>query len=946
MDSTSSINSGLRIGHLNVFHLKNKIPDICALLHTSQPVHLLGLSETRIEQQQNIPDTYIEIPNYTIQRRDSKLKGETGLAIYIHNSIAPIARRRKDLETQNVECLWIEICDPKSKSLLVGIVYRNGSSTYTWYDDFVDMMDAVSGNIKSNVLLLGDFNLDLFKCQPSWTSITSFLGLNQLVTHPTRVTNSTHTLIDHIYTNHPQLVSDVVVLSTSISDHFPIFCTWSMKLSKPPTKGHTTTTYRNFKHFNFDAFYHDLNIAPFTAVCKVNDSDQALTLWYQILLSIFNKHAPIKSKRIKHPKLPPWLTSDIMQAMGVRDRLKKTGQIPEFKKQRNKVKHLVRTAKKKYFEKLVGREKNTSTIWNAVHKIMNTSRHKKNNKESNVYDPNTFNLHFLSIAERLLETKGKQSEIFTSSTILKEFCTNNIKSNDIFILPPITTYEVGKYIKEMSVTTSMGLDGISPFLLKLALPYIVKSLTYIYNLSIKQNKFPSLLKKAKVKPIPKSKELNDLQNYRPISIISIIAKPLEKHIHKHMYQYLIDNNLFSNSQSGFRSKHSCHTALVKMCDEWLTAINRSNIVGTLFLDLKKAFDLVSHNLIIQKLSLYFPGSNLLTLLTSYLTNRTQKVHLNGEYSADGVVYYGVPQGSVLGPLLFCLFINDLPLHITDKTVHCEMFADDTTIYTSHNNTQIIKTKLQHSLNEVHKWCQDNGMILHSDKTKSMVLSTRQKHQIKPLKLDFVLEGNTLEQVHTYRHLGVTIDDELTWHPHISSLCKIISRNLYLLSQLKHFVDIHSLKLFYHAHISSHLTYASTLWDNCSNNVFKLLNSLHRRAAKLMIPDSSCTTNDKLIKLQLLPLKHRLFLNKAVFMFKIINNLTPEYLKSLFFLQTYRHSSRTLILPKTRIDLYKSSLSFSGAVLWNSLPISIRSCKTLKTFRSAVVQHLSKPNTVL
>ncbi|WP_419641917.1 reverse transcriptase domain-containing protein, partial [Thiolapillus sp.] len=222
-----------------------------------------------------------------------------------------------------------------------------------------------------------------------------------------------------------------------------------------------------------------------------------------------------------------------------------------------------------------------------------------------------------------------------------------------------------------------------------------------------------------------------------------------------------------------------------------------------------------------------------------------------------MIRYGIPQGSILGPLLFCIFINDLPLHITSDSVNCEMFADDTSLNASDKNTATVQNELQKSINEVSDWCDKNAMILHPAKTKSMLLATRQKHQLRPLILNLSLKDNHIEQVHEHRYLGIIIDDEFSWRPHITSTCKTILKNLYLLSQLKHFVDTSKQKLFYYAHISPHLTYASTVWDGCSDILFHKLNSLHRRAAKLMMPDLSLTTDAKLQHLGLLPLREKL-----------------------------------------------------------------------------------------
>ena len=221
-------------------------------LYSQYPfIHLFGLSKTRLNYR--VSDESIAIPHYTIYIRDVVKQGETGLFLYVHNFIQNITTRRTDLELQCIESLWVEIRNPKTPSLLVGYVYRNPAATYEWYDEFVTMLDKVSES-KNNVLRLGDFNTDLLKPHVAWESTSSILGLNQLITQPTRVTCSTNTPIDHIYTNNPNLVHSIPVPNIAISDHFPVLCASSIKLPRRPPKGHTTIQYRTFKRFNKDAF--------------------------------------------------------------------------------------------------------------------------------------------------------------------------------------------------------------------------------------------------------------------------------------------------------------------------------------------------------------------------------------------------------------------------------------------------------------------------------------------------------------------------------------------------------------------------------------------------------------------------------------------------------------------------------------------------------------------
>ena len=190
-------------------------------------------------------------------------------------------------------------------------------------------------------------------------------------------------------------------------------------------------------------------------------------------------------------------------------------------------------------------------------------------------------------------------------------------------------------------------------------------------------------------PLPKTNDLSEPNSLRPIPILPLLSKPIERHIHKHLLNFFTEHNLLCQSQSGFRPQHSCYTALAKLCDNWLSTINNSEVVGAIFLDLKKAFNLVNHNILLKKLSLYTANSPFVSLFKSYLELRSQSVYVNGEYSNEGIVRCGIPQGSILGPLVFSIYINDLPLHITSNKVNCDMLADDTSLNTSDKDTDTV-----------------------------------------------------------------------------------------------------------------------------------------------------------------------------------------------------------------------------------------------------------------
>ena len=638
--------------------------------------------------------------------------------------------------------------------------------------------------------------------------------------------------------------------------------------------------------------------------------------------------------------MPPWLTQEIKQAMADRDQSKREKRFNDYRSHRNHVKTLVRQAKKTFFRQIIDKKKNIISVWRAL----NTFTKPRQAKPATNISPDDFNNHFLSVADSLIQ-KHQVNHDADISDKLANFCNEKLGADTTFQIPLMSVHDVGKCISQLKNKRTSGHDWISSNILKLSLPYIVNSLTFIFNLSIQHNIFPTLLKRAKVIPLPKTKDLNDPNKFRPISILSTLSKPLERHIHRHLYQYLDSHKLIYNLQSGFRPQHSCSTALSYLTNSWLTSIKVHKMIGVAFLDLSKAFDLVNHELLLKKLACYHIGVGALNFFRSYLESRTQSVYVNGSYSSEGFIKHGVPQGSILGPLLFSLFINDLPLSITNPNVSCTLFADDATLDFAALEVLQIEESLQSALNDISSWCFSNKMVLNPTKTECMLVAPRQKLQKDLPPLNLFLNSHPIQQVREHRTLGVTIDHCLEWQPHLDNVCKSVSKNLFLLSKLRYFIDAETRKMFFNAHIRPHIDYISVIWDLTSNNSLKKLNSLYRRSAKLIHDRTPISTDEKLRALHMLPLELHLLMNKAVFMRKVTLTKTPLHITELFPRTTnpYAGLRNELVVPWPRIDLVKTSISFSGARLWNALPISIRSIKNIDTFKAQLHAYLSTEN---
>ena len=265
----------------------------------------------------------------------------------------------------------------------------------------------------------------------------------------------------------------------------------------------------------------------------------------------------------------------------------------------------------------------------------------------------------------------------------------------------------------------------------------------------------------------------DVCNYRPVSILSILSKILERHVHITLYGFLEAHKLITPDQSGFRPYHSCETALLKMTDEWLDNIDNGKITGLIYVDLRKAFDTVNHEYLLQKLVAYGVSEESWYWFCTYLTKRTQQVHWQGETSQRQDITVGVPQGSILGPLLFTLYINDLP-DCLDEKVH--MYADDSTLMSTDKTLAALETKMSASFHQMAKWMASNKLTLHVGKTKVQLIGSYKKVTMDT-KFTIEYNGQPLEQIHTAKLLGVYIDSNLTWQNHYDYICKKMSQKI-------------------------------------------------------------------------------------------------------------------------------------------------------------------------
>ena len=305
-------------------------------------------------------------------------------------------------------------------------------------------------------------------------------------------------------------------------------------------------------------------------------------------------------------------------------------------------------------------------------------------------------------------------------------------------------------------------------------------------------------------------------------MLPVLSKVLERHVSDSLTAYMNENNLLHKTQSGFRAYHSCETALNFMTDSWLNAIDRGEMIGVVLVDFKKAFDLVDHDILLTKLKFYGINNETLHWFKSYLSHRQQQVSISNTKSGFKPISCGVPQGSILGPLLFLLFINDLPLYTSN--VSTDMYADDTTLYDIQTSQEAIERNLQIALNELNIWCKSNGMVLNTAKTKVMFVTTKQKRNgLISDKIELKYNNDSLQTITNGKILGIFVDNNLSWTEHIKHITKKIASNVWLLSKIKMFLSLEHHIQFYKSYIQPHIDFCNIVWGNTSEtNKLKIL----------------------------------------------------------------------------------------------------------------------------
>ena len=501
---------------------------------------------------------------------------------------------------------------------------------------------------------------------------------------------------------------------------------------------------------------------------------------------------------------------------------------------RNHVSGGVGEAKASYFTTNLDLHKgNMKKTWKIINEV--SSKHlSKTKKISEIRTGEKVITSPIEIAEAFNNYFSTVGTNLASDIPLTEYCPEYClePTHSIFSLKPPTVETVYKLLTKIDEKKSVGLDNIPNKILKIAADVVAHSLMAIFTASINTGIFPQEWKESRVSPVYKSGARNDPSNCRPISVIPVIAKIFEKIVYEQLYEYLNNYNLLTTCQSGFRSLHSTLTVLAEATNSWSVNIDNGLVNGVVFIDLKKAFDTIDHNIILKKLGNYGVDLNSLKWFESYLTNRTQKCRVNDHLSSSNPVSCDVPQGSNLGPLLFLVYINDLPNCLNWAIPR--MFADDTSASYAAKSMDELQSVINSELVNLHKWLNTNKLSLNIAKTEFMIIGSRQRISAMDDRITIEINDCEVEKVDSVKSLGVYIDKHLNWSIHIEKISKKIASAIGALKRIRPYVTTDTAIQVYRALIQPYFDYCCSVWDGLNQTLNCKIQKLQNRAARIVM----------------------------------------------------------------------------------------------------------------
>ena len=874
-----------------------------------------------------------------------------GISLFIRKNIVYKVRDDLSVFTAYLELLMVEI-KLNTKSYLIGVTYRVPDTNVR---SFIDEINTILEPLRNThqLILMGDFNICLLHENNNGNMFRNIMSSNSLfptILEPTRVATITRegqevvteSLIDNIFVNESVSYNSGIILC-DISDHYPVFISIPCK-SAILNNDTFEVKFRLIDNFRIRKFKSAIvNNSIIMSLRNFQSAKGAFNSFYTTFNQLYDKYFPIKTKIVtKKSLLKPWVT-DIMAEKIKRKHnlstLAKKGNIDKktYTDFKNDLTKELRIAKAKYYDNEFTKSKgDIRGTW----KIINNNTKKKVRSQKVVIMENDVILEHKDVPFRFIDYFSNiPHKLVDKITPVDMTAESFLKSRNpsTFFMSPIIGKDIESAIKNLK--NCNGIHTISTLVLKEIIPVIVEPLAHIFNLCSEQGYFPDELKTGCITPIYKKGDHHSIENYRPVCSLSQFSKIFEKIIYNRMIKYIDRFSILTDSQYGFRANKSTESALVDFTNYIYEGLTAKSHIGAIFMDLSKAFDVMSHDVLQNKLEHYGFRGKFLSFLMSFLKNRKYFVCVNGYQSNTVVSNIGVPQGSTLGPLLFLLYINDI--------INCStllkfiLFADDTTLLLKYHNFDELNKILEIEANKVIDWFSANRLIINPSKTHAMHFSNRRGD----FNLNIKILNTKIDEKEVVTFLGMKIDRNLTWKPHIDHICSKISKAIAILYKIKHSFPKYILRMIYMSLIYPYINYCNIIWGSAYDCHLNPLIVLQKKAIRLINNSKYRDPSAPIFyNLKLLPISKVFHLNCLIFIYKCLFNNSTLMMKQKILqnFPTHNHATRYrnhIRPPRERLEICRKSYVNQSIRLWNDLDEGIKESKSLHIFRARVKNNL-------
>jgi len=895
-------------------------------------IDVVILSETWFNE-----DNCYDIPGYKSYHSYRKDRGGGGISIYVSAKL-----KSKIISDICVITPVAEFCGAAvslSASVTINVIgfYRPpGNSTIEQFCNFYENSILSKFSPSQMIVAGGDANINLLSSDGTIDPYTDLMYSNcflPCITLPTRVTSNTQTIIDHIWSN---IISNVKsgVFENDITDHYTIF---TCILDRRSVKTLVARKFRDCSEMNVSKLKErlSLSLAGFHIYDSI-DIDLKTQIFLDVLYNVYNECCPVKTKLISISRLnKPWFDDDLRRLCDMKHglfRRYKANEVSfsEYSYFKNKFTALLRRSKVNYFRDKFDRCKgNIRMTWRNINDVMGRGKRADIDKiiqsgesfEDDYEIACRFNQYFSSVAGELREA------IPDSDASPLGFL--GARSVDSLDFDHVTVSEVKTVIRAMP-NKSGKIDSVPVFIFKKLEMVISPIICRLFNCSLIEKKFPSALKLAEVVPVHKSGSPYAVANYRPISILPVLSKIFEKIMRARLIEFLAEYNILCDHQFGFRAGRETSDAILEFLDHAYNSLDSKSYLISVFLDLSKAFDTLDHDILLSKLEHVEVRGVVLEWFSSYLSDRRQVVGVNGTCSSVKPMNTGVPQGSVLGPLLFLIYINDMSL--CSKRLHFIHFADDTTVFRTGNDIMNLMGEVNTEFRKVDDWLIANKLSLNLTKSTFMVIS----HSNIPSDLSLSVRNHNLSRVNFAKFLGVLIDDRLTFKCQIGELSNKLSKSVGILYKLSHYVPPSTLKSLYFSLCHFLISYGITAWGSSASTHLSRVVSLQNRAVRTlpMIGNVNNFSSYNILKINDL---YKYFC--CVKLFKCFREDSHKHFYDCFnkLIPDHSHNTRhkangyfnVPICHKTRSQ---RSFIYVASNFWNEIPLSTRNLPQLSIFK--------------